>query len=176
MSSGKYSSDFLLIGLFSLEAPEIVTTPRPKGGSTKHFAYQSCVSASSLDDALLSLAHPNPSTYQWYAATFRVYAGRDEPLEDLSVVFAVARGHAYTDTEGEIVFDLDVLLYYNAGIGTPSSNPDYFASLPSFGSTIYYAIGTSTGPLVAATDGTGRELEFTASSYVFNQTTRTKML
>lgn len=157
-------SALYLFGLFCLTSHEIDTVSKPTGGNLKFARYSSQARAdianspsSDLDDAVK----------RFLPVTMRMFVGRDEPYEDDTVIFVVGRAAVQEGPSG-LAIVLDPLFHRKMGEGSPSTNDNYFDSIPSLGATMAFVSGVSTQPLRATRIG-GFVSQVSTSAYIVDK-------
>jgi hypothetical protein len=163
--SSNVPATFYLVGLFCLTSSEIVVVNKPTGGNLKFARYTSQARADMANTANSGL---DDAVKRFIPVTMRMFVGREDPFEDDTIVFVVGRAGVQDGPSGVGII-LDPLFHCKVGEGSPSTNNDYFDSIPSFGPTMAFVSGISALPLRTTRVG-GFVSQVSTSAYIIDKT------
>jgi hypothetical protein len=163
--SSNVPATFYLAGLFCLTSSEIVTVNKPTGGNAKFARYASQARADVANSATSGL---DDAVKHFLPVTMRMFVGRGDAFEDDTVLFVVGRAGAQEGPSGPTIV-LDPLFHCKVGEGSPSTNDEYFDSIPSFGPTMVFVSGVSSLPLRTTRVG-GFVSQVSTSAYIIDKT------
>jgi hypothetical protein len=161
MAAPRTVTNNLIFAQLRLHGGRISTERKPSGITTKFHLYNTELRA----DANTSSFGTDNATIHWVSAQLRLFS-LDQVYEDDQVIVALARAQCSMEA-GAATWRLDAFHHHLVGIGSPSSNPNYFESVNSFGPAIFITAGTTVNALQSLGPNLGRHVRVGTSAYVY---------